>query len=85
MIGCANNTKGEPQPQSTRKGILLDRAYCVVTGGDFEDYKLMRLRIPLAEDGTAREWNGGWPFTPPPSHLSLHTSVHTPIHTSRCG
>ena len=32
----------------------------MVTGGDFEDRKLMRLRIPLNPDGTAKEWNGPW-------------------------
>ena len=60
VIGVTNNTKGQPRPQTTKKGIELNRAYAVVTGGEFEDYKLMRLRIPLAEDGTAKEWNGKW-------------------------
>ena len=60
VIGCANNTKGQPRPNTTKKGIELNRAYAVVTGGDFEDRKLMRLRIPLSPDGTAKEWNGRW-------------------------
>jgi len=60
VIGVANNTKGQPRPKSTKKGIELNRAYAVVTGGDFEDYKLLRLRIPLNEDGSAKEWNGKW-------------------------
>ena len=60
VIGCANNTKGQPRPNTTKKGIELNRAYAVVTGGDFEDRKLMRLRIPLSPDGTANEWNGKW-------------------------
>jgi len=60
VVGCTCTTKGEPRPQTTAKGILLNRAYCVVTGGDFEDNKLMRLRIPLDENGDAKEWNGKW-------------------------
>ena len=60
VIGCANNTKGQPKPNTTKKGIELNRAYAVVTGGDFEDRKLMRLRIPLNPDGFAKEWNGKW-------------------------
>ena len=46
--------------QMVKEGIELNRAYAIVTGGDFEDYKLMRLRIPLSPDGTAKEWNGKW-------------------------
>ena len=60
VIGCSCNTKGQPRPATTKKGIELNRAYAIVTGGDFEDYKLMRLRIPLSPDGTAKEWNGKW-------------------------
>lgn len=60
VVGVANNTKGQPRPKSTKKGIELNRAYAVVTGGDFEDYKLLRLRIPLNEYGSAKEWNGKW-------------------------
>jgi hypothetical protein len=60
VVGCSNNTKGEPRPFTTKKGIELNRAYAVVTGGDCEDRKLLRLRIPLNPDGTAREWNGAW-------------------------
>jgi len=60
VIGVTCNTKGQPRPQTTKKGIELNRAYAVVTGGDFEDIKLMRLRIPLNEDGSCKEWNGKW-------------------------
>ncbi|KAL1518789.1 hypothetical protein AB1Y20_003072 [Prymnesium parvum] len=60
VVGCANNTKGQPRPQTTKKGIELNRAYAVVTGGQFEDYRLMRLRVPLNEFGVALEWNGKW-------------------------
>ena len=60
VIGCANNTKGQERPQTTKKGLLLNRAYAIVTGGEFEDHRLMRLRVPLNEDGTALEWNGKW-------------------------
>ena len=60
VVGCANNTKGEERPQSTKKGILLNRAYAVVTAGEFEDHRLMKLRIPLNEDGSAKEWSGRW-------------------------
>ena len=60
VVGCANNTKGQPRPQSTKRGIELNRAYAVVTGGQFEDHRLMRLRIPLNEAGEATEWNGKW-------------------------
>uniref|UniRef100_A0A7S2NM39 Calpain catalytic domain-containing protein n=1 Tax=Haptolina brevifila TaxID=156173 RepID=A0A7S2NM39_9EUKA len=60
VIGCANNTKGQERPQTTKMGLLLNRAYAIVTGGEFEDNRLMRLRVPLNEDGTALEWNGKW-------------------------
>ena len=60
VVGCANNTKGQDRPQSTKKGILLNRAYAVVTAGEFEDYRLHKLRIPLNEDGSAKEWTGRW-------------------------
>ena len=60
VIGCANNTKGQERPQTTKKGLLLNRAYAIVTGGEFEDNRLMRLRVPLNEDGHAIEWNGRW-------------------------
>ena len=63
VVGCANNTKGQPRPKTTKKGIELNRAYAVVTGGDFEDRKLMRLRIPLSPNGLAKEWNGKWSDT----------------------
>lgn len=60
VVGCANNTKGQARPQTTKKGIELNRAYAVVTAGQFEDYRLLRLRIPLNEYGEALEWNGKW-------------------------
>ena len=60
VIGCANNTKGQDRPQTTKRGLLLNRAYAIVTGGEFEDNRLLRLRVPLNEDGTAVEWNGRW-------------------------
>ena len=60
VVGASCQTKGQPRPQTSKKGIELNRAYAVVTGGDFEDYKLIRLRIPLSEDGTVKEWNGKW-------------------------
>lgn len=60
VVGCTCSTKGEPRPQTEKKGILVNRTYCMVTGGDFEDNKLMRLRIPLDESGEATEWNGKW-------------------------
>ena len=60
VIGAANNTKGQERPQTTKKGLLLNRAYAIVTGGEFEDNRLMRLRVPLNEDGHAIEWNGRW-------------------------
>ena len=43
VVGAANNTKGQPRPHSTKRGIELNRAYAVVTGGQFEDHRLMRL------------------------------------------
>ena len=60
VIGCQNSTKGQPRPQTTGKGILLNRAYAVVTGGEFEQNCLMKLRIPLNYDGHAIEWTGKW-------------------------
>ena len=60
VIGCSNNTKGQERPQTTKKGVLLNRAYAMVTGGEFEDHKLMRLRIPLDTSEEATEWNGRW-------------------------
>jgi len=60
VIGCSMNTKGQERPQTTKKGILLNRAYAMVTGGEFEDYRLMRLRIPLDPTDGVVEWNGKW-------------------------
>ena len=60
VIGCSNNTKGQERPQTTKKGILLNRSYAMVTGGEFEDHRLMRLRIPLNPSEEAVEWNGKW-------------------------
>ena len=63
VVGCANNTKGQARPKTEKKGILLNRAYAVVTGGEFEDNKLLKMRVPLNVDGTAKEWNGKWSDT----------------------
>merc|ERR1719453_572890 len=60
VVGCSNSSKGEPRPKTTRKGILLNRAYAVVTGGAFEENPMLRLRIPIDSDGAAVEWNGKW-------------------------
>ena len=60
VVGCSNNTKGQPRPLTTKKGILLNRAYAIVTGGEFEDNLLLRLRVPLDEHGAEVEWNGRW-------------------------
>ena len=60
VVGCANNTKGQPKPKTEKKGVLLNRAYAVVTGGEFEQNKLLKLRVPLDENGVAQEWNGAW-------------------------
>ena len=60
VVGCANNTKGQPKPKTEKKGVLLNRAYAVVTGGEFEQNKLLKLRVPLDEHGRAQEWNGAW-------------------------
>ena len=46
--------------ESAPQGIVVNRAYALVTGGEFEDNKLMRLRIPLDENGECREWTGRW-------------------------
>lgn len=61
VIGCSVNTKGQERPQTTRKGILLNRAYAMVTGGEFEDYRLMRLRIPLDPSEGVRNDASGQP------------------------
>ena len=57
VVGCANNTKGQPKPKTEKKGVLLNRAYAVVTGGEFEQNKLLKLRVPLDEHGRAQESN----------------------------
>ncbi len=31
-----------------------------MTGGEFEDYRLMKFRLPLDETGVAKEWKGRW-------------------------
>ena len=56
VVGCANNTKGQPKPKTEKKGVLLNRAYAVVTGGEFEQNKLLKLRVPLDEHGRAQEF-----------------------------
>jgi len=60
VVGCASNTRGQPRTHTEEKGIVLNKAYSMVTGGEFECNKLMRLRIPLDENGEAREWSGKW-------------------------
>ena len=47
VVGCANNTKGQPKPKTEKKGVLLNRAYAVVTGGEFEQNKLLKLKYLL--------------------------------------
>jgi len=76
VVGCACNTRGEPRPQTESKGIVINRAYAMVTGGDFEDHRLMRMRIPLDEEGRAREWTGKWSDDSPAWNSRLRQMLH---------
>ena len=57
VIGC-QTAKGQPRPQ-TGKDPPQPRTFAV-TGGEFEQNCLMKLRIPLNYDGHAIEWTGKW-------------------------